>query len=402
MAGTIAEARTPTQDVATPTAQTTRPVVTVRAADEAALADYEALCRNGVHAPPQHPLWIRSWIAATGSDVIIVTVERSGAPACTLALDVDQEGPFRIARYAGGVHANGNFAAVANRSTNPLSREEWSTLMASIKSARPDIDLMHLARQRPSFLGIENPLTGLAAVGSPDISLAIDLSQGFEALLSGPEAARKRRKHRQQIKKYNEAGGYREFIAQTPEDAERILSAFFAMKGARLEKLGIDNTFGTDEVQNFFRLLFVRSLEQAEPPFFLRGLEVGGEFAAVKGLSRTDDSIACDFSAFNEDVPVSPGEFLDYHCIEHTSTLGKQVFDFGVGDEPYKRRWCDIETWQFDTLQPLTAKGHVARLLKLSRGRAVRFIKSNNALWSMVKQLRAKVAGSSKITTSED
>ena len=33
------------------------------------------------------------------------------------------------------------------------------------------------------------------------------------------------------------------------------------------------------------------------------------------------------------------------------------IFDFSVGDEPYKRLWCDIETRHIDVVAPLTAKG---------------------------------------------
>ena len=380
-----------------------RTSVNVRPADDVAIADYEALCRESIHAPAQHPLWIRSWIMATGADVIIVTVERFGVPACALALEVVQEGPFRVARFVGGSHANGNFGAISRRSPTPLSTEEGVALGDAIRSARPDIDLVHLQRQNPSFQGVQNPLTALATACSPNVALAIDLSDGFEATLSRRNGKRKRKKYRHQVNKFSDAGGYRLIIANSPEETDRLLSAFFEMKAARLLEMGIANVFEPVDVKAFFRLLFQSAIGENEPPFFLHGLEVGGRLAAVNGCSITAESIVCDFGGIIDDNSnASPGYFLDYHAIEYAAELGKPIFDFGVGDEPYKRSWCDIETWQFDTLIPLTAQGHVARLLEMSRAQAVRFIKSNHSLWSLVKQLRAKVAGSGKNPAPQD
>jgi CelD/BcsL family acetyltransferase involved in cellulose biosynthesis len=52
-----------------------------------------------------------------------------------------------------------------------------------------------------------------------------------------------------------------------------------------------------------------------------------------------------------------------------------------------------VETWQFDTLLPLTAKGRVAWACEMARAQAIRLVKSNDALWSLLKQLRTRVAG---------
>lgn len=376
---------------------TARARIVVRAADDVALADYEALCRESVHAAAQHPLWVRSWISATGADVIIVTIDRYGLPACALALEILQEGPFRVARFAGGSHANGNFVAVARRSPNPLSAEDGAALGRAIKKARPDIDLIHLQRQNPTCQGVKNPLSTLATACSPNVSLAIDLSGGFDAMLARRNGKRKRKKYRHQVNKFNDAGGFRLIKADTPEEADRLLTAFFEMKAARLLDMGIANVFEPTQVQAFFRLLFQSAAGETEPPFFLHGLEVGGRLAAVNGCSITPERIVCDFGGIIEDqTNSSPGYFLDYHAIEYACELGLPIFDFSVGDEQYKRSWCDIETWQFDTFLPLTARGHLARLLQTLRAQAVRYIKSNHSLWSLVKQLRAKMATSDK------
>lgn len=78
---------------------------------------------------------------------------------------------------------------------------------------------------------------------------------------------------------------------------------------------------------------------------------------------------------------------------------GYKIYDFGVGDEPYKRLWCDLETTQFDVLVPLTIGGRllrggmrVANWLKSS-------VKNRPAIWRLAKALRKR---GSSIRTRED
>ena len=375
--------------------EVTKTTVEVREADDVALADYAAFCRDAIHGPAQHPLWLRSWIMATGADVVIVTLNRLGQPALAIALEVVHEGPFRVARFPGGSHANGNFVAASPRLADPLSAAEGQAVTEALRLARPDIDLVLLQRQNPKQEGIANPLSNLTAVRSPNVSLAVDLTGGFAGVLERRNGKRKRKKYRLQVRKFEEAGGHRLITAGTPEEAERLVTAFYGMKAARLLGKGIADVFAPIEVQTFFRLLFQGALDYPDPPFVLHGVEVGGTLLAINGCSVTRESFVCEFGGISEDLAgASPGFFIDYHSIDDACGAGKTLYDFSVGEEDYKRSWCDVETWQFDTMLPLTAKGRVAWGCEMARAKAVGFVKSNEALWSMLKQLRARVAGS--------
>ena len=376
--------------------------ITVQAADEAALADYEAFCREAVHGPAQHPVWVRSWIAVGNADAIVVTVRRGGRPAFKLALEVVDKGPFRIARFVGGSHANGNFAAFASNTAAPASPAEEKALAAALRKARPDIDLVFLSRQNPHFLEVENPLSALATMGSPNVSLAVRLSGGFEALLERSNRKRKVKHYKKQISKFKQAGGFRLIEAGTPQEVERLLDAFFVLKGERLRKMGIANVFVSPQMQAFFRALFMSSLNEEEAPFVLHGLEVGGRIIAVNGLSVTNHSFVYEFSGIDDSDPTtSPGYFLNYSSIEWACRLDKKLYDFSVGDERFKRSWADVETWQFETLVPLGVKGRALAFYERSRAAAVRRVKSSPRLWALVKKLRARLGGEASSATAE-
>lgn len=370
--------------------------VTVAAADEAALRDYDAFCRDALHGPCQHPVWVRAWIAATGADAVIVTLSRDGRPVVKLALEVVPRGPLRIARFVGGNHANGNFAAVARNAASEAAAPDRAALAAALRKARPDIDLLLLSRQNPRFEGVDNPLGGLATMQSPNISLAVDLAGGFEAVLERHNAARKRKKLKYQLNRFKQAGGYRLIEARTPDEVERLLETFFELKGASLRSKGIADTFAAREIRSFFRTLFRDALREDEPPFVLHAVEVGGEIAAINGLSVTRETVVCEFGTYrNADPKTSPGYFIDYTNIEQACGKGKAIYDFSVGDEDYKRSWCDIETWHFETLLPLGARGGALALYERGRAAAVHALKSNHALWAFAKRLRARVGGES-------
>lgn len=386
------------QSANAPAASTT--LLDVRAATSASvmpaddLAAYAELARKGVHAPAQGPLWIEEWVANVAPDGLIALIEQDRKPVCALALEVVRSGPFRIARFMGGRHANGNFPA-ADRTFLKTDRPSAETLLAAIRACRPDIDVLVLERLLPDIDGLANPLLALRHFTSPNISLSANLEDGFEALLSRVSGKRRKKKHRWQRRKFEAAGGFRRIEATTPEEVSRLLDAFFAMKEFRFRKMGIANVFGDIEVQNFFRSLFRDALAEDPPPFVLQALEVGRTLRAVTGSSLSGGRLVCEFGAIAEDdvSHTSPGDFLFFENIGEACRQGLEVYDFSVGDEPYKRLWCDIETRHFDVVAPLTAKGALlAGGLRLKASVKAR-IKNSPAIWRLAKLLRKSAAG---------
>jgi CelD/BcsL family acetyltransferase involved in cellulose biosynthesis len=358
-----------------------------------ALAAYAAACRDGLFSPSQSPEWITAWAARTNPDFIVATVHGEAGPVWAVALEIVGAGPFRLARFLGGRHANGNFQPL--RTDAAITAADFRAIAAAVREKRPDIDAMAFERLLESLDGLENPLLTLPHSPSPNVSLAVDLTGGLDALLGRSSGKRRRKKHRGQIRKFEAAGGYRRVRATSPDEANRLLDAFFEMKVERFRKLGLRNVFALSEVQAFFRTLFSQASTEREPRFFLHGLEVGGKLRAVTGSSRHGRRIICEFGAIAEDelAHASPGDFLFFENIKETCDEGLSVYDFSVGDEPYKRVWCDIETRHFDVLVPLTAKGRLLAAAMRATNRAKAFLKSYPAVWRLTKPLRKRTVG---------
>lgn len=367
----------------------------VQSATNDALASYAEFSRTALHAPPQHPLWICHWIEHLRPDAIIASLTADGQIVLALALEIERTGPFRVARFLGGRHANGNFPAVSQGLEQNLASLWLPTLFAAIKSARPDIDLIALQRLQPDLDGTTNPLAGLPSFPSPNLALAVDLAGGFDSVLERASGKRKRKKHRSQARKFEAAGGFARVEAKTREETHLLLDAFFAMKEQRFRKMGISNVFEDERVRSFFQMLFASALDDKNPAFVLHGLEVAGKLRAVTGSSRSPNRLVCEFGAILEDElsSASPGDFLFFDNIQEACRQGNVLYDFSVGDEPYKRQWCDLEIKQSDALLPLTTKGRALASILHQSARAKTFIKNNPVIWKVTKTLRRRTQG---------
>ena len=376
-------------------AQTERGRLTAAASDGAGLPGYTEFCASALFGPAQSASWVRNWATETGADIVIATLSAESRPILVLALEVVRRGPFKVARFAGGRHANGNFAAVDPRLLPRVDYQSVRSLFSAISKARPDIDLVALERLLPDLDGVANPLAALPSFPSPNLALAVDLEGGFDALLSRASGKRKRKKHRSQTRKFEAVGSFRRIEARTREDVDRILDAFFDMKEVRFAKMGIANVFGDRQVRAFFRALFADALAEVNPSFLLHALEVAGKLRAVTGSSRCGKRLICEFGAIAEDdlAFTSPGDFLFFDNIQEACQQGFAVYDFSVGDEPYKRLWCDIEAQHFEVVMPLTLKGRMLATALRQGARAKAFVKNNPTMWKLTKMLRRKAAG---------
>ncbi|WP_343040871.1 GNAT family N-acetyltransferase [Nitratireductor arenosus] len=360
-----------------------------------ALSAYAAFCRDSIFAPAQSPHWIECWARHCNRDIVVAMLSRQNQPVFAVALEIVTRGSVTSACFVGGTHANGNFAPVLPAAAAEIGAADLQGLILSIRAARPDIDLIAAERLVERFSGSQNPLCLLAGAQSPNPALAVDLTGGFEAVLGRASGKRKRKKHRSQTRKFEAAGGFCRIRARNRAETDRLLDAFFAMKADRFAAMGIKNVFDGAPVQDFFRELFGSEAHKAAPAFLLHGLEVGGGLRAVTGSSMTANSIICEFGAIAGDelAFASPGEFLFFDNIREACEQTLAVYDFSVGDEAYKRLWCDIETRHVDVIVPLTLKGRASGLSLRTAAAVKRRVKANRILWKTVKLARRATRG---------
>jgi CelD/BcsL family acetyltransferase involved in cellulose biosynthesis len=293
----------------------------------------------------------------------------------------------------GGRHANANFPAFL---PGCLSDEVIAAALASaLHRSGHGADLLLLERMSDERTGLRSPLLELGADESPNLALAAQLQPVFADFLRQPKFKNRMKKHRAQTRKFDAAGGWRRIEAASEAEVSHLLDAFFGMKAERFRHAGIADVFAEAPVKEAFRSLFGGALRDPAPRFRIQGLEVGGRLRAVTGTSYGADRVTCEFGAISNDelAKQSPGEFLFHLNIAEACERGAAIYDFGVGDEPYKRAWCDTEMRHWDAMAPLTVQGQILAGMLRGSARLKGALKRSPVLWQAFKRLRRQTAG---------
>lgn len=372
----------------------------VHALSPAVLERYRLFTAGRPLGPAQEPRWVEAWQDA--APVVVVELTENGAPVLMLPLELARVGTLKVARFIGGRHANANYPAFRTQDAAPT---DWlPVLRRSLRASGHKADLLLLERMNDEREGVRNPLLGFAVEPSPNLALAVTLADSFEDLLSRPLHRKRAAKNRAQARKFEAAGGWRRIEADTPEEATRLLEAFFALKAERFRHAGIPDVFAEPSTRDAFTDLFARGAVDAAPRFRMQGLEVGGKLRALTGTSYGTDRVTCEFGAIASDElsKQSPGEFLFYLNIEDAYARGAALYDFGVGDEPYKRSWCDAEMTHWDAVVPLSFKGRALAGMLRGAARLKTVLKRSPFLWRAFKRLRKQTAGATGSAGGED
>jgi CelD/BcsL family acetyltransferase involved in cellulose biosynthesis len=352
----------------------------------AARSSVAAITPDMVFTGYQHPAFLSAWVGTAGCDPMFLSISAAGHGPVLLPLERCENG---VAGYCGGRHANGNFPVGQRDDMAALSRAGETVIKAAIKAAGISANSLFLERQHVQWDGAANPFVFGSSVASPNIALSFAINGDFNTVLKTHGGKSKRKKIRSYRRKLD-ADGTVEFLHPVPSDqVPRFLDRFFMLKAERFRQAGIANVFGDDRTKAFLLDLF----SKGAPDHTLHGLTLDGEIIAVIGCTNHGGRLTVEFGSFDaRHAQARPGEQLFFSAVAHACETGVGVFDFGIGDEPYKRSWCDIETVHMDTVIGLTLSGKARAFAQTNRSRAVRTIKSNDRVWSAVKSLRRAMA----------
>ncbi|MEL6436427.1 MAG: GNAT family N-acetyltransferase, partial [Pseudomonadota bacterium] len=329
-------------------------------ADAHALLD--SLSPEAVHSGYQAPPFLKHWLkAVTDRPLFLMLTPTSGAKAGPVILPLEMLDDC-TARYLGGRHANGNFPIGKLQDIAALGELDPKALRHLMRRFSSDPCSLVLERQLPEIAGIANPFINVRSTRSPNVALSLEVADGFDAVLSARNGKRLRKKMRSSTRKLEERGTIEFITANDSATSSAIMDKFFALKAEHFTQAGIFNVFGDAPTQAFFRALFdpTEQAKTAKTRYVLHALMLDDAPIALIGCTAHGDRITVEFGTFDMAYSdVSLGDLLFYKTIEHYCDAGFAEFSFGIGDEPYKRRWCDVETWQMDTFVPGNLRGEV-------------------------------------------
>ncbi len=339
--------------------------------------------------------WCHAWIEAHGGEPRIVIGYQGSEPLFLLPLEMQRLAGRRVARLIGSAHSNLAFGPHAASFSHLPDAATRVALVASFREALPDCHALLLEKMPAQWLGTDNPWLAFPTIENQNNAFQITLHADFEDVLAQVNRKRRRKKFRNAEKALNEMGGYEVTVAETTEDARSLLDLFFAQKARRLAEQGLADPFAKPAVRAFLHRIAAESLHSDVKmlqlwALRLRGAE-GSEIAAIVGLSAIEGRFTAQFGSIDETAApnVSVGELLYHHIIERCCGPEAIVFDFGIGDQAYKRSWCDIERVHYDAHIPLTPVGKLLCTALRQATATKRAIKRRPALEKIARRIAA-------------
>ena len=350
-----------------------------------------AIEADAVHTGYQHPSFLLSWLEMVGCRPMFAELRAPGSGPVLLPLEICANG---IAGYCGDRHQNGSFPVGRRADIEALSAIGPSACIEALRRSGAPASAIILERQHSRWNGLANPFVTAASVPSPNPALSFSLAGGFDAVLAARSGKRKRKKWRNQNRKL-EVEGTVAYLHPAPADAvPALLDRFFELKAQRFREAGIADVFADTRTRAFFHLLFQKGMACEPRSHEIHAMTIDGTPAAIIGCTLHGGRMTVDFGTFDERYAhAGPGETLFFSAIRHACEAGHDTFDFGVGDEPYKRAWCDIETRHADTAIGLTARGRLQAFAHVARARVVAKIKADKRLWALAKRIRRLRSG---------
>lgn len=339
--------------------------------------------------------WVRCWREHVNQDCVFVGASIEDRPFFLLPLEIVRMKYATIARFPGGSHANSNFPLLAEAMADFLTPQLMQAVVQSLHEIRPDIDLLALGRQLDRIDKNPNPLLHLDRITNPNPVLSTTLPGDFTSYLARFNKKRKLKKHRQQERRFEKAGDFRIRFASNTHDVDALLDYFFEIKAKRLKQAGIRDVFSDDKIRRFLKALAELSIISGKELLRIKALEVDGVPRAIIGVSIWMDTKTSEFGGISDDrlTAMSPGEYLYFQDLEESCTRGIATYSFGIGDETYKRRWCDTETALFDTYYGLNFKGKILASAMRMRIHTESALKKRTGLWKLVQRARRALNG---------
>lgn len=304
--------------------------------------------------------WLRSWYATIGRTVgtpLLVSAfdRRSSELAAMLPLVIRDDHRLRVIEFAddGVSDSNAPILGPAAPSTTADAQAMWEAVRAALTGA----DLVRLAKMPGEIDDRVNPLTLLPSARPSSLNSNIVTIEGswddYLATLRG--VLRKQlRKSWRQFTQYDGSAFRR---IDDPDEALAVVATLERQQSTRMRAQGQPYRLDEPAFSAFYRAITAEGV--ADGSVILTALMQGDEVAAaLLGLARSDTYVMVRISTGAERwSSCSPGRLVIVKTMQSLHAEGYRVFDFSVGDYPYKRRLGARGEPLFELTAALTPRG---------------------------------------------
>ena len=343
--------------------------------------------------------WLTTWQRVVGAredtrPAIVVACDGVGSILFLLPLAVRSAGFVRELTWLGSELCDYNGPLLAADFSARVDRDVFLALWRDVcrklqANPRLQYDVVALEKM-PEMVGAQqNPMCDLGGSLNPSGAYLTHLSGDWEAFYTAKRSSATRRRDRTKRKKLGEFGAIKLVNADSDSEILASLETLMQQKARSFAHMGVANLFAKPGYAEFYRTLATGPASRQL--VHVSRLEVGGSVAAANlGLIYRDryyhllaSYSDCELSRFG------PGAAHLHDLMHYAIERGCGIFDFTIGDERYKRDWCDTELKLYDYIAPATWRGALVTAPMLMARRLKRWIKQTPLLWKAFSAARA-------------
>jgi len=318
-------------------------------------------------SPYQSLIWVSAWIEEIGkphgwTPFIVIVRGEAGEPLFLLPLVERRRHGLILVEFAGGKHSNLNMPLIAPGAHHYWSASIIDRLTHEIRWRRSGAVVLRLTNMPSYWRGQPNPLIARGAQHSPSSFHAASLDDDVKAWLSKTLSGYRRRKLNYNMRKLTSLGSLRWLQSFEINECDRIIDAFVRQKSEQLDERGISNPFREGYFRQFLRRGWASRCSDRNRLIELYALEVDGEIVATLGATVTGSAFSVMFMSFCKNsraAKFSPGELLLWNVVNAFHKQGYRRFDLGIGEAPYKTRFCPEVVSLYDLFVGLSIPGRI-------------------------------------------
>lgn len=341
--------------------------------------------------PFQMFAWHRAWQdnvgAPRGVKPAIVVVRHRGRLALLLPLAAERTPLGRRLVWHGAELCDYNGPLLAPDFDEMVRPGEFAALWRAVVTLISDnrnlrCDFVVLERMAERIGRQRNPFLALGVTVNPTGAHHMTMRGSWQQFYREKRSSATRRHDRSKRKRLAEYGEIRFLSAETPCETRATLETLFAQKQASFAARGVPDFLARPGVREFFKAV------ACDPS--LRGTVHVSRLAV--GESTTAANLGFVFRGRYYHVLASyqagdiarfgPGTAHLHDLMDYALGRGCSEFDFTIGDETYKRDWCDVAERLIDFREGLSVRGGVAVGAAAAAMQAKRVIKQSPTLWA--------------------
>ena len=341
--------------------------------------------------------WLATWYRHIGSrrDItpIIVVGQSCHDTSFLIPLAIERRGMIRRLVWFGTEIADYNLPLLAQNFPSRVDnfREVWQEIIALIWS-HTRFDLIDLDRMPAiTHWPIHNPYFDIPRIWIESYSGHVaTLTENWQEFYQSKMSSAHRQTDRRKFKRLAERGEIRFIKVTDDKDIQNTIATLINQKQASYRRMGVANLFASENYSEFYQS--ISTDPRLRDRVIVTRIDVGDQMVATGISLRHRDREYMIMSSYDQIfAKYSPGYKHLHELMRDAIDHGVQLYDFTIGDEPYKFDWADVHIPLLRHFAAYSTKGKlVAPAIRMKHRAEVWYNRQNqlNRTKSLIKRIK--------------